>query len=299
MKPELKRNLLSLIFIATVLSATGCGDAEKREVKSLRVSIDALISKNQSVILEKAKTEAEAEIKIKELKSEAAQLRNALAKAEQRVLEVEENARATLSAASAKYQTAARQGAELMAEITNLRQEANSKKGVLSGVVTYFFNKNFGYKPDIGSEVLIVPKSAYIDFDFSVIEKFQNVRSLYALEEVEKENAILAAKLGVKFMLLPRVERYGIKSQNDWEALSEEANRVWQIAVQGKSSIRLIVDANGSFKRSLTAGEYYVLIRSKQRSGMNSLDLLGKVYAEKILVMSDEEVSVSAKFEVF
>ena len=114
MKPELKRNLLSLIFIATVLSATGCGDAEKREVKSLRVGIDALISKNQSVILEKAKTEAGAEIKIKELKSEAAQLRNALAKAEQRVLEVEENARATLSAASAKYQTAARQGASVV-----------------------------------------------------------------------------------------------------------------------------------------------------------------------------------------
>src|SRR3972149_2389822 len=38
---------------------------------------------------------------------------------------------------------------------TQSSKDANSDKGELKGVVTYFFNKNFGDRPDIGATVLI------------------------------------------------------------------------------------------------------------------------------------------------
>ena len=307
----------ALITLIVLLATSGCDDSSKREAAALRGNLDTISVKYQAAIEEKAKAEAEV-IKLRselsvatdrmgELKRQFEALRadnlrmlDSLNQAERRASAAENKALAEQTAANSIKQALDRRESELLEEVSRLRYKSESQKGTLSGVATYYFNRNYGYKPDIGSEVFVVPKSAYQDFDFAVLEKFIYVRRLRMLSSVEIENVALGAKLGIKISksnILSALEKTGVATESDWKALAWEAVRAWGIAANGKSTIKLVADGNGAFKRSFPSGEYYILIKSRQRTGLNSVEILGKIHAEKVTINSDEEVSVSAKFE--
>lgn len=45
-------------------------------------------------------------------------------------------------------------------------------KGSIFGVVTYYFNKNYGDKPDVGAEVYIAVSTKIPDFNLAVVDSF-------------------------------------------------------------------------------------------------------------------------------
>ena len=81
--------------------------------------------------------------------------------------------------------------------------------------------------------------------------------------------------------------------------VDQKAAEMLRLAMNGEKTIQLVADGNGSFKRSLLPGNYYVVVRSKHREGDTSSELLGKISFQKFEVKSGDEVSVAAKFEAF
>lgn len=318
MKPMKWFEIATLILLG-VTGISGCYDSSKREAAALRADLDVVTARTLIAIQEKEKVEAEivrqrAEIatanerladtkaQVDALRSENLFLRESVEKVERRASAADASVVAERAASKSKQQEFERQQSELREEIALLKQKAESKKGTLSGVVTYFFNNNFGYKPDIGSEVMLVSKAASPEFDFSVVEKFVRVNRIRTLRSLENYTAVLFAKRGTRTptptpIAAGELKKAGIANESDWEALTKQADDMWSTAERGNKTIKLVADGNGSFKRSIPPGEYYVLIRSKQRSGSNTLEILGKVHAEKVVISYDEEVSVSAKFE--
>lgn len=64
--------------------------------------------------------------------------------------------------------------------LTTLLSSCNKPDGKLSGVVTYYFNENYGDKPDVGAKIYIVnTDSAKVDF----IKKFERDKSIMSLSE--------------------------------------------------------------------------------------------------------------------
>ncbi len=299
------------------MGISGCDDSSKREAAALRADLDVATARALTAIEEKEKVEAEivrqkaeiatanerladAKAQVDALRSEILFLRESVEKMERRASAADVSVVAERAASKSIQQEFERQQSELREEIALLKQKAESKKGTLSGVVTYFFNNNFGYKPDIGSEVMLVSKVASPEFDFSVVEKFLQVNLIMTLRSLEIHNAAMLAKIGMRTptpIAAGELEKAGIANESDWAALTKQAADMWSIAERGNKTIKLVADGNGSFKRSIPPGEYYVLIRSKQRTGSNTLEIFGKVQAKKVVISSDEEVSVSAKFE--
>jgi hypothetical protein len=299
-----------LIIIALHWILAGCDDSKRQEVSTLRTNLDALSSKYDSVVQEKAKADSEVakahtelallrerlagvEAEAKTREGEVVKLKAALSAAEQRRSHVEELLKTAQSSERANREAASRREATLMADIDKMQKKNDERKGVVSGVVTYFFNNNYGYKPDIGASVLIVKKADHPGVNFNILPKFMlanSARSLMLTERQLKDTKSVGKKT---------LEGMGIKSEKDWENTVAEAKKVWRAYETGKNGIKLTVDGNGSFRRAVPPGEYYILVQSKQRQASNSLEILGKVYAAAIKVEGDEEVSVSAKFEAF
>lgn len=182
-------------------------------------------------------------------------------------------------------------------EATEL-QRKTMQKGQLSGAVAYFFNSNYGYKPDVGAEICIVPLGEVNKLmklsDFDKFMRLSTVVSQY--KEMESMFPGQERKLAP---YKKEMADFGVNSMTEWESWSRTFFQ-GMIQVEGSTSaIKLSADGSGAFSRALVPGKYLVVIRSKNRKKANIVEIAGSLYTTQIDVKSDDQVNVGAKFEVW
>lgn len=304
------------VMLAAVLLCSGCDDATKVENQGLRKQVGALIAEKAGVDGELTKKQSEllainerlsdSKARIEELKSEAQELRGANSKLHAQIAEVGERLKAAeLSAKEQELRSSrslidlesllSRRTAELETHIGQLQKQQAERKGILSCVVTYYFNANYGYKPDVGAEIFIFPEKAYSNFNFGVFMRYQLARTAIATRKLEGALSRGRPSAGVGQQIL---EKMGINNEGDWTSLVEQASAMWRTAETGKDTSRGVADGNGVFKRSLAPGKYYIGIRSKHREGSDEVDYRGKLDVKAFEIKGDDEVSIDAKFAV-
>jgi hypothetical protein len=156
--------------------------------------------------------------------------------------------------------------------------------GTLTGVVTYFFNRNYGDKPDVGSEVFIIP--AQYQKNIGDVILFQS-------EVLSRANDEMSRVLGMN-------ETGKRMPKSKYDSLE---TRVYEFIKQLKDKClpdvnKVIADGAGSFSISLGIGYYYLIAQSAHRSTYsNKVELLGQINVKFADVKANKTVSTKFNFQ--
>lgn len=167
--------------------------------------------------------------------------------------------------------------------------------GKLSGVITYYFNDNYGDKADVGSEIYVLKKSdfnkgnafGYIEIDIIVAKMKQ-----YAA----KDNAKFYAERN-KISFSDAQDVYE-KAEKDFYNSSLEILKTLQAFKSNEKTKKIVADGNGSYNISIPYGEYYVLVISNHRKASNIIENEGRIKVSKITIKFREETSLNFRFDV-
>ena len=182
-------------------------------------------------------------------------------------------------------------------EETSSITQISEQEGKITGVVTYFFNDNYGDKPDIGAKVLIIEISKVNDFNFLTVDSFHyanSYRNLY-------NSYALNGKSKIPDNIINGVKSYGVDTKEGFDALDnrvqEELNKIRFTNIFYCK--KLVVDGNGVFSANVPAGNYYVYVTSNNRKGHSMTEIMGKIICKKVIVNSKETSNLNAKFDLY
>lgn len=184
--------------------------------------------------------------------------------------------------------------------------------GKVSGVITYFFNKNYGDKADVGAKIYILSCD---DIDTSKVKNiitfnntkrssdvFHSQQSLVYEELVKVLGEELAKSQMETDKSIEEMDRnnlalYGIKTEEDFNKVDKLANDEIQNFRMEKNVKEFVADGNGNFSTMLPEGNYYILVESNHReNSMTTTELLHQIYFTKIKVSEEKEVTVNENF---
>jgi len=152
-------------------------------------------------------------------------------------------------------------------------------KGMVSGVVTYYFNENYGEKPDVGAIVFILPE-VYRDDALKVDKYLRYLRGNLRYEI--------------------NLERKSMSS-SDFPKLVKAVNKFMLDLKVGdvKGMTKVVADGDGSFTATLSPGKYYFVAKSAHRTrGTNAddVEILGRLDFNEAEVVADETVDIKFHF---
>ncbi len=151
-----------------------------------------------------------------------------------------------------------------------------SQTGTLKGVVMYFFNDNYGDKPDIGSQVYIIKNTSnfYNELNSCIKDDYYKTRNDYF--QNLSDFSLTDKEMSKVLILIPkdlRKKRKELKSSielNEYKLHQYETEHDSCIKQKLNSNLSdgsEIVDGNGTFYFSdLEFGIYTIYIISKQRN---------------------------------
>jgi len=198
-----------------------------------------------------------------------------------------------------------------------------SQNSTITGVVTYFFNKYQGNKPDIGAEVFILDSIQNPEFDYDLYLKFHNAqfyRSLYSsylvlraqddellkfygnkkryaaqIEAKEKDRADVQKYIDEYYA---KMIKYDAETKEKFDTIDKTNFDTYYKVIHKDIVTVKAIGANGDYSVRVKPGVYYVFIRSKNRTGLNSSEMLGKIYCKKINIKDGQSKDVSYNFDV-
>jgi hypothetical protein len=162
----------------------------------------------------------------------------------------------------------------------------------ISGVVTYYFNENYGYKPDVGAEVFVVPIDSEPNFDQLLLSEYHLGVSARALCTIYR-----AKGMKPPANTLEQLERIGAETDKKWEELDHKAYDVCRALKNNHSVVQTSADGNGSFRTKVRPGKYYVLVVSKHRNRPTLTEYEGKIFIDEIEIKAGEEKNIPAEFD--
>jgi len=172
---------------------------------------------------------------------------------------------------------------------------AEKTKGEVKGMVTYFFNDNYGYKPDIGSEVIIhkVNKDSLHD----VINEFQDVKSAIRLKKFYEKTGHKGKYYDD--IVTSVLKKHNINEDKDYNEFCKNVISHVLLSEYSNGVIKLSVDGNGVFESELEDGFYEIIVKSKNRSSLNTAEGLNKVLNKIIEVKNGDTVNVKFEFDKY
>lgn len=180
----------------------------------------------------------------------------------------------------------------------SLKQNVVQQKqeGKIAGVVTYFFNDNYGDKPDVGAEILIINSSEVPNFHLSTVDSFGHAYAYKILY-----NSYAKRGESVPKYIADEVVSYGVDGKDGFDDLDNRTlNELYKIKFEKIIyCTKLIVDGNGTFSSNLPVGKYYVYITSNNRKGDSQTEIMGKIYCKEVVVKTGEISNVNAKFDLY
>ena len=183
-----------------------------------------------------------------------------------------------------------------------IAQSGNENSGVLKGVVTYYFNSNYGYKPDVGSSVYVLSESKLnfikngingsISWDtiaiFSRLKLCLLLKSLYA--ETGEQLSVGCDSL---------LNHFGITNNASEKVFfSRVFSNYFRFTDLNQDTKYVNVDGNGNYSIQLPEGIYYVIVKSSGRKGESIVEIEGKIITKRIEIKSGNDTILNAKFEV-
>ena len=148
---------------------------------------------------------------------------------------------------------------------------SSTAKSKLKGVVTYYFNSNYGFKPDVGAEVLIrktnkSDETRLIIHNFYIATNYRKVVSNSKITNIKDEYSE------------NKLIELGADTDEGYKKICSLATQhVFKYKLIDKEAIKLSVNGNGTFETELEPGYYEVIVISKNRTSLNSVEVLGKV----------------------
>lgn len=170
-------------------------------------------------------------------------------------------------------------------------ESSSHQKGKVKGVVTYFFNNNYGNKPDIGSQVFIreTTDNDSLKLLISNFNMAKTCRTLVNLKRADEAEGFAEKTL----------KELNINSESDFENLSKKVySHLLKVRIN-KDTKTLTVDANGSFEVDLDIGNYEIIVVSKNRNSINSAEIMGKVLNKNIEIKDGSIVNCGFEFDKY
>lgn len=129
-----------------------------------------------------------------------------------------------------------------------------SQEAELRGVVTYFFNDNFGHKPDVGSTILI-HKISESNANNALLDKFRSSQVIY------NTNVIMSEYINTEDFN----QRYQ-KAKFEYELSEKKAKQYVKDVTSNSSTKTITVDGDGNYNLMLPNGIYEVIAISKNKN---------------------------------
>jgi len=179
--------------------------------------------------------------------------------------------------------------ASVIFDSTYDERSSSKMDATIKGVVTYYFNKNYGYKPDVGAKIFILNKADLGEADTLLIKNFLSatlIRKILSLNNLVIDESSFN-----------QLSKLNAETEDKFNELDMKASKAVMLIESNKKTVELFADGNGSFSKSLKAGDYSVLIESKHRHGISSTEVLSKIYYKRIKLLKNAEEIVNAEFD--
>lgn len=199
----------------------------------------------------------------------------------------------------------------------------SSQTSTISGVITYFFNDNYGNRPDIGAKVFIIDSATNNSFKYMTVDSFiyaKTYKGIYNsyLSIYSNYNDVLKKYEGKKLYktiidqyklkaddakkdvdkYYQVLEKYGVETKDKFDALDKRALSS-VLGIDENNSLQKSVDGAGNYSVNVKPGVYYVLVVSKNRNGSNATELMGQVYHKKITIKENSSKDISHNFGIY
>lgn len=133
----------------------------------------------------------------------------------------------------------------------------------LKGVVTYFFNQNLGYKPDVGAKMYI-HKIAEKDSIKSPVITLRSYELMVGMNEKMSQYSTPSAEEREKYK----------KNKDSLTFYRNEVDLYVSKLKNSKETIIVSADGAGNYNVNIPAGFYEIVSESKNRSGLYRVETI-------------------------
>jgi hypothetical protein len=162
------------------------------------------------------------------------------------------------------------------------------ENAVIKGVVTYYFNRNYGYKPDVGAEVYIINYKDLGNADTLSIKNFTLAKIV--------RNTMSMSEDDYKIQCYKQLTELNAETKDKFDSLDWKCYMAVSLIQRNKKKVKMTVDGSGAFSKLLLPGDYFILIISNHRKGVNATDLMGKLDYKQISLSKNGEGVVNVEF---
>lgn len=159
----------------------------------------------------------------------------------------------------------------------------NEAKGEFRGVVTYFFNNNYGDKPDVGATVYFkkvdtTGNNRSFTYKFTQANYCRNEKKLsdYCIKLLKEVDADTDS---------------GFKKLN-YQTMEE----FFKMEIYDKNINKVTVDGSGNYSTKVEPGLYEVFFKSKGRNGLGLAETSGKIASRVYFVKAGEVKNIDIRF---
>lgn len=194
----------------------------------------------------------------------------------------------------------------------------------VKGVVSYFFNKYQGDKPDLGAVVYVVDSALVKNYDENLNHNFSQAKTYKTIYEnytklsadLEKNAKVYEKRKRLKTyydQMLDKVKEYKKESDDAYEKLKsfnaetdekfkqlDDSNfsNLIKVTMSNKAK-ETVVDGSGNYEIDLNTGTYYVVIKSKNRNSISTSEALGKTFSGKAILKTGDVKNISTNFDQY
>ena len=156
----------------------------------------------------------------------------------------------------------------------------NAQNCNLKGVVKYEYNDYVGYKIDEGAEIYVVSaKNAECINAQTWLEYERLAEGYMRYLKYQKDDDIRC----LDDATIRRFAEFSVSSENSLKELDKECFEQCAFIKDNAEYIEL-VDGTGKYALQLPYGEYYILVKSKNRERPLVTELTGRVLVEKVKI---------------
>lgn len=168
-------------------------------------------------------------------------------------------------------------------QVSNSNQKAN-----LKGVITYYFNKNYGDKPDVGAKIYL-KKTDTINKKRSVIYNYQRANVCRSL--IKMNANVESCK--------KTLTEIGINSDKDFDDLNSKVIKEFMEMDYSDTVKKVTADGNGNYSVSVEPGLYEVIYVSKGRNDLTVAEINGKIDSNIINLKAGDEITKDKRFDMY